>query len=649
MAATIVFRIEPFRAEGNNATNRWNKWKIEFANFLEANNLNVGEIPDKRKLAIFLMVCGDDLKTIYESFAYRPQQSPTIKQVFEKFDSYFIENAGEIFASFEFWNPKLKQHEGETFDEFYRKVKEASVDCNFGDGLSRNIRDKIIIGISNNALRERLLREKKMDEKQVVLQCRISEKSHMQSLCMATSALNIKEEPQIDVLKTNNSRAKQKVFSCNNCGTSHAVRKCPAFGQKCYSCGKMHHWKKVCKSSCQRTVNELVNSRNETEDSSEHLYISEIVNAIETSASDWHANAIFNNKYTVHCKLDTGAQANVISYQRLKKMKYSKAKISPTNKTLRAFGGSKIVLGICYIDVELNNKLQNLCFFISKIDTKTILRYSACKQFNLVKDINQLQVRTPESIIKEFADVFEGQGCLKTVSIILAKNAQPHIAAPRMIPLALYKSVKQELERMCAEKIIAKIKEPTDWVSNMHVITKKDKIRIVLDPRPLNKYIKRPHFYIPTQDELMSKLSGCKIFTVLDAKSAFWQQPLDENSSYLTTFTTPFGRYRFLKVSYGLVNAPEAFQSAMIEIFKDIPEILPYFDDIVIGSKSMEEHLILLRKVLETARNHNLKFSKEKIQLASSEITYIGKKFSFEGISPFDNKVQAIINYCILI
>jgi|GEM_PF-6181902 len=64
MAATIVFRIEPFRAEGNNATNRWNKWKIEFANFLEANNLNVGEVPDKRKLAIFLMVCGDDLKTI---------------------------------------------------------------------------------------------------------------------------------------------------------------------------------------------------------------------------------------------------------------------------------------------------------------------------------------------------------------------------------------------------------------------------------------------------------------------------------------------------------------------------------------------------------------------------------------------------------
>jgi len=94
---------------------------------------------------------------------------------------------------------------------------------------------------------------------------------------------------------------------------------------------------------------------------------------------------------------------------------------------------------------------------------------------------------------------------------------------------------------MCAENIIAKVKEPTDWVSNMHVITKKDKIRIVLDPRPLNKYIKRPHFYIPTQDELMSKLSGCKIFTVLDAKSAFWQQPLDENSSYLTTFTTPFG------------------------------------------------------------------------------------------------------------
>lgn len=505
MAAT-AFRIESFRADGNNVTIRWKKWKSEFINFLEANDLNGDAVTNKRKLAIFLLVYGDDLK---RPFGYTSDESPTIKEVFAKFDEHFAETSNEIFASYQFQNVSLQQHEGETFDEFYKKVQEAAVDCNFEGSSSRNIRDKLIIGITNNALRERFLREKTIDEKAVVEQCRISEKSHIQSVCMATSSMNIKDESQINVLRTTKFGAKPREFLCNNCGKTHAAKKCPAFGHKCHTCGKPNHWKKQCRSNRQRTVNELTDT---DENLSEHLFISELViDSIGASGSDWFPNALFNKTYIVNCKLDTGAQANVISQQRLDQMKELKSTIVPTNKILRGFGGSQIdVSGLCYIDVKLNGQTHNLSFLISKVDTKTIIGFSACKSFDLIKDIAEISTRSPEALLQKYNDVFEGKGRLKTITITLADNAEPYVAFPRKIPLALYKPVQMELERMCKENIITKVSEPTDWVSNMHVISKDNNIRIVLDPRPLNKFIKRPHFYIPTNDELLSMLSGWK-------------------------------------------------------------------------------------------------------------------------------------------
>lgn len=157
--AASVFRIEPFHAEGNNITIKWKKWQAEFFNFLEANDLNGEGVSNKRNLAIFLLVCGERLNTIFESFGYTSADSPTIKDVFKKYDEHFADSSNEIFASYQFWNVSLRQHEGEQFDTFYKKVQDAAVDCNFAASLSRNIRDKLIIGIQNSTLRERFLRE----------------------------------------------------------------------------------------------------------------------------------------------------------------------------------------------------------------------------------------------------------------------------------------------------------------------------------------------------------------------------------------------------------------------------------------------------------------------------------------------------------
>jgi hypothetical protein len=95
---------------------------------------------------------------------------------------------------------------------------------------------------------------------------------------------------------------------------------------------------------------------------------------------------------------------------------------------------------------------------------------------------------------------------------------------------------------MEANGIIQKVDGPTVWVNSMVVNEKRSgKLRICIDPRDLNKAILREHYQLPTQQEITSRLTGAKYFGKLDATSGFWQMPLDEESSFLTTFNTPFG------------------------------------------------------------------------------------------------------------
>ena len=89
--------------------------------------------------------------------------------------------------------------------------------------------------------------------------------------------------------------------------------------------------------------------------------------------------------------------------------------------------------------------------------------------------------------------------------------------------------------------VIARLEEPTEWISNLVTINKPDKLRICLDPVDLNRAIQRPRYQMPTLDDLLPELANAKVFTVLDALNGFWQIKLEERSSRLTTFWTPFG------------------------------------------------------------------------------------------------------------
>ena len=156
---------------------------------------------------------------------------------------------------------------------------------------------------------------------------------------------------------------------------------------------------------------------------------------------------------------------------------------------------------------------------------------------------------------------------------------------------------------------------PTEWVNSSRVVEKPDKsLRICIDPKPLNKYIKREHFSIPRPNDILGRLARKKIFTVIDLKDGFWQLKLNKTSSDLCTFNTPIGRYKFCRFPFGLSSAPELFQRKMHEIFGDIDGVDIYFDDLIISAKDDLTHDKILQKVYDRKLSNNIKFSKNTIQ-----------------------------------
>ena len=178
---------------------------------------------------------------------------------------------------------------------------------------------------------------------------------------------------------------------------------------------------------------------------------------------------------------------------------------------------------------------------------------------------------------------------------------------------------------MHQHNLLCKRQEPTDWVSALLTVEKPNgQLRVCLDPRPLNKAIKREHFQIPTIDDIVSELNGKRMFAIIDMRDSFWQVKLDDASSKLCTFNTPFGRYSYLHLPFGILSTPAVFQRKNYELFGDIPNIHIVFDDIIIAAVNDPKHDTALRELLERARKFNVRFNRAKVQLKVPSVRYLG-------------------------
>ncbi|KAI4903272.1 hypothetical protein NFI96_026804, partial [Prochilodus magdalenae] len=240
--------------------------------------------------------------------------------------------------------------------------------------------------------------------------------------------------------------------------------------------------------------------------------------------------------------------------------------------------------------------------------------------------------------------VFKGLGQFPGEhNIHVDPDVPPVIHGCRKIPLAVMDRLKDTLDELLEAEVIARVTEPTAWVNSLVVTEKRNgALRVCLDPRDLNKAVLRQHFSIPTTEDVLCKLADKKVFSILDEKDGYWQVKLDKESSMLCTFNTPWGRYRFKRLPFGIKSASEVFQQHNCETFGDIEGVHIVADDMIIAATSEQQHDKVMSKVMEQAVNVGIKFNPDKIQYKVNTVRFMGHVVTPDGVKADESKVQAI-------
>ena len=203
--------------------------------------------------------------------------------------------------------------------------------------------------------------------------------------------------------------------------------------------------------------------------------------------------------------------------------------------------------------------------------------------------------------------------------------------------------MQSELQRMQSMGVISPVHEPTPWCAAMVVVPKDSgAVRICVDLKPLNENVLREVHPMPKVETTLAQLSGAKLFSKLDANSGFWQIPLANESKLLTTFITPFGRFCFNKLPFGISSAPEIFQRQMNEVLLGLPGVLCHIDDILIYGKDAAEHKSRLQATLKRIQSAGITLNEGKCQFYQSRVTFLGHVIDENGISPDPKKTAAI-------
>ena len=654
------FQISPPERFDFAKQEKWPHWIRRFERFRIASQLDQNTGESQVNTLIYCM--GDEADDILSSFNLINDQGKDYNTVKSKFDSHFIVRRNTIYERAKF--NKRSQVAGESVDTFITSLHALAEHCNYGQLKEELIRDRIVVGILDVKLSEKLQLDHELTLEKAVTQARQSESVKKQQVLMRpdldkeVNAVNRKQFPkkkkkfhkqqdrsqqqrsQQQQYNTGQNRQQAQTNVCTRCGgPKHSKQQCPAVGSTCFLCNKANHYSQMCRTRTHPKSIHVIDQANPDD------FCIGSINQSSCDADEWFVQVQLKSGQVLKLKLDTGAQANVMPLHTYNSIKESVSELQPTDARLTGYGGHRLSLaGKCHINCYYKNNPYNLEFYVVEAQSPAALGLKACMDMKLIKPVLTISQQNTDPILQEYEEVFSGIGKMDSgYTITLKPDAIPVIHAARSVPVALKEKVKNELQRMEQHDIIRKVEQPTDWVNSMVVVAKaNDKVRICLDPKNLNENIRREHYKIPTLQDITSQLAGQKVFSVADVSSAYWTIPLDEESSLLTTFNTPFGRYCYQRLPFGINSAQEIMQKKMEQAYEGLEGTFVLVDDILITGKDKKEHDERLRAMLQRTKEKGIKLNPEKLQLRKSAVTFFGERITDKGLTPDPEKVKAV-------
>ena len=640
----------------------WKQFKRDWSYYETAAKIDKEDGPVR--VAHLLNVIGKDGQDMFDTFALEGDDRKDITKVLQEFETRCTPVTNVIYERYVF--NKRTQQPGETLDHYLTAIIKQADRCQYAGLKDEFVRDRLVSGILSDQAREKLLSKTDLTLAKAIKLLKSNEATHFQAQDMAV--------PGVSTVQTVNTLPQKKLTRrvtgndssqkpCRYCGRRHAFKReaCPAFDKECLICKKRGHFARQCRSSKAHYLED------ENSDDEEAFFIHSVRSSTCQPAL---VTCTVNDSHKVTFEIDTGASCNILPLSDYIKATGDKkgTLISPTKTRLTMHNNSKATpMGKVMLPVERSGQTHRLRFFVMKSSVMPILGKGSSIGMRLIQildcdSIHSVTTDTPspsdvpanlrDPIFSQYSDVFRGLGKLPGEYMIQTKpDNVPVVNPPRRLPVSLRGIVKAELDAMVDKQIISPVTEPTPWVSSMVVAQKKDgKVRICLDPQHLNKAIMRSHYPLPTIEEVTTRLTDAKVFSVLDAKTGFWQVQLTDKSSYLTTFNTPFGRYRWRRMPFGISSAPEVWQQKMHEIVEGLSGVEVIADDFLIcgfgatKEQATANHDTNLCVFLDRARERGLKLNPEKAKLRLSSVPFIGHLLTDKGLAPDPLKISAILN-----
>lgn len=651
----------------------WKRWKTQFMLFLKASGVHKEETGVQASLLINLI--GPDGFDVYQTFTYQvDESSENVETIIKKFDAYFGTKPNITLSRYTFFT--RNQEEGESINQYVTALKLLSKTCDFSTLEEGLIRDRIVCGVRSAIVRDRMLRTEDLTLERAIKIGMADEVSSDGSRQLERGAGQ--GPARVDAIGSRGGQTPRRRWRggrgwrgagsasgaargsraphgsgnlgqesarwlkvCSGCGSARCQPgACVAATVRCYECQGYGHFARMCSynNSASRKVHEVEFQQEEPDkdDSCESFYIS-MIGESSTKTEEWF-EVLYCDHGMEKFKLDTGADINVMSYETFKRLNFDRSLIEKENIKLESYTGNLIpIIGVCMLRFYHDKQLCVLRFAIANIKCQSVLGRKSCQDLGLVQRVNSIN-------LSEYSDLFRGLGCLPGVyHIVIDSSVKPVVCAPRKVPFSMRDRLLAELNKMIDLGVIRKVSHPTPWVNALVIAAKKDNgLRICLDPRPLNNAIQRAHFQLPTITDLSTRLRGSCFFSVLDANSGFWMIQIDDESADLCTFSTPFGRYQFTRLPYGINCASEVFHGKMRQLLEDLEGVDSFVDDIIVWGRTRDEHDHRLRLLLQRAKEINLKFNKTKCKIGVEEVTYLGHVFDKHGMRADDNKIRAI-------
>ena len=577
----------------------------------------------------------------------------------------------------------ITQQHDETFSRFCNRVEAEAKHCHFKctsdecTAESTAVRDQIIIGTTDNNIRDEALK-KSWDLKllrQEGMKMESAARSGAQIACENQNNVNKLGKYSYSNMKGPNKQQPEKrknQITCYNCGSKvsgpivkHKDESCPAKSHKCKKCQKIGHYESVCKSKPVKQITEdnaAADDNLEEEAYNINLFRIKMTKdcakpQLKATKSDFNVQVVINN-HLDRVVADTGARISVCGTTQARKWGLLD-KLSPSKVKVKPYKSEPIqVYGEARCSVTFGSTSVPVVWHVLSGNSEAILSGNAALQLGIIKFTDSADTFQPilmiksnkdnlQTILSEYPQNFSGLGKLHNYKVTLHcdTDVKPVNVPAHSFPYHLQERAQKAIDDMIKQDVIEEhpLDQPAPWVSNSVLSPKEDgSVRVTMDARNVNKAIQSSNFPIPNHEDIKAKLSGAKIFSKMDLKSAFWQIELDEKSRYLTVFHANGRLYRYKRLTMGLSSSQGELNVALRPVFAHIENVHVIHDDLVVATVTNDEHEEAIRHVMEALSKAGLTLNPPKCFFGKKEISFWGMIFGEDGVKPDPAKVEAL-------